>query len=170
MAKQSTETPVCGDLGHHHAYDDVTVRHRQAMGSSSWVLWWQLTVIYGEHSVYCVCSLYLGRSVDVVPSMLNVMTNECVWRKSGRILETYHHEKTNLTITKKMIDCRPPNLPQTKFGYGCNMIVGEKYNACDTIITVKSARWLLMPWHLYGTREFATVMMTQTCQQRGVLM
>ena len=38
-------------------------------------------------------------------------------------------------------------------------------NSYDTIITIESAWWLLMPWHLFNIRAYAIIMVTQAGPQ-----
>ena len=86
----------------------------------------------------------------------------------GRLLVYYwalsmwgnKHEKINTSQEHK--SCRPPSRI-------VSLLVVFPYACCVTwliwlghcVVTVKSAWWLLMAWHLTGARPSATIMMTK---------
>ena len=49
---------------------------------------------------------------------------------------------------------------KTSFFNGCNAMLCSQ---CCNIVTVMSACWLLMAWHLFGARTSATIMLVQAC-------
>ena len=55
----------------------------------------------------------------------------------------------------------PYGVTRPQWFNGCNVILISQKNSYDTIINVKLAWWLLMPWCLFGTRASTTIMMTQ---------
>ena len=69
-------------------------------------------------------------------------------------------------ITKKPMNSRPEFLNSLELFFNvCNMIsLVKKYVLCDRKIIIESVWWLLMPWHLHGTRTSATIMMTSPGQ------
>ena len=78
-------------------------------------------------------------------------------------MRRYLSEKTNSPVTKQPTSCRPPDLSRTLFVEWLQ----ARYVCCVTwlmwlvlsVVAENSAWWLLMAWHLFGSKTSAATLL-----------